>query len=103
VLAQWRRQCRFDPTATTHRAKSASRDIVVEDHFQRQAHRLVAVTRKLHQQAVRSVELEPPTGRGAELLEGGAFEVVPRDRFSQFGEQGFDAVGVKALRRCRLG
>jgi hypothetical protein len=71
--------------------------VVVEDDLQRQAHRLVAVARKLHQQTVRLIELEPPVGRGAEFLEVGAFEVVSRHRLRQFGELGFDAVGVELV------
>jgi hypothetical protein len=71
--------------------------LVVEAALQRQAHRLVAVARKLHQQAVRLIELEPSVRRGAALLEVGAFEVVSRNGLRQFGELCFDAVGVEVV------
>jgi hypothetical protein len=71
--------------------------LVVEAALQRQAHRLVAVARKLHQQAVRLIELEASVRRGAALLEVGAFEVVSRNGLRQFGELGFDAVGVEVV------
>ncbi len=71
--------------------------VVVEDDLQRQAHRLVAVAGKLHQQTVRLIELEPPLRRRAELLEIGAFEVVSRYCLLQLGDLGFDALGVKVM------
>ena len=49
---------------------------MVEDDLQRQAHRLVAFACKLHQQTMRLIKLELSVGRGAELLELGAFEIV---------------------------
>lgn len=71
--------------------------MVVEDDLQHQAHRHVAVARKLHQQAVRLIELEASVRRGAALLEVGAFEVVSRNGLRQFGELCFDAVGVEVV------
>lgn len=43
------------------------------------------------------VKLEPSVQRGAELLEMGAFEVVPRNCLLPLGELGFDALGVKVM------
>ena len=53
--------------------------VVVEDHFKRQAHGLIAMACKLHQQAIGLVQLEAPVGRGMQFFEIGAFEVVAFD------------------------